>query len=107
MGVSVQRDDILGQDGEEGKSRDRRYEPGRGGQHVDAREQTRGIRTDVIELAAGETVVVTSEIAGPHASRRGGSLPCFLLNLERDEHALGDVKGEEAALDTKNREEVL
>ena len=58
-------------DGEEGKSRDRRYEPGRGGQHVDAREQTRGIRTDVIELAAGETVVVASEIAGPHASRGG------------------------------------
>ena len=62
-----------GGDGEEGKSRDRRYMPGRGGQHIDAREQTRGIRTDVIELAAGETVVVASEIAGPHASRGGGS----------------------------------
>jgi hypothetical protein len=43
------------------------------GYSVDAREQTRGIRTDIIEFAAGETVVIASEIAGPHASRGGGS----------------------------------
>lgn len=43
------------------------------GESVDAREQIRGIRTDVIEFAAGETVVIASAIAGPHASRGEGS----------------------------------
>ena len=74
-----------GGDGEEGKSRDGRGDPGDGeGESVDAREQIRGLRTNVIEFTAGETVVVASEITGPHASRGGGSREAECASKPRD-----------------------
>ena len=58
------------------------------GESVDAREQSHGVRTDVIEFTAGETTVVASEVAGTHASRGGAG-------ARRDAH-----------VETKGRDEI-